>query len=89
MLAKFHGGSPSDYANFLMAPPARVFPLKAGDALLTVPKSEVEDDMKFLLRIAFAEPEIVKGNPIIDTLHDMTTRVRHVIFDFDRKGLLQ
>jgi hypothetical protein len=88
MLAKFHGGNPADYRNSFMAPITRKFPLEAGDVLLTIPKSQVEDDMKFLLRMAFAEPEIVKGNPIIDTLHDMTTHVRHVIFEFERMGLL-
>src|SRR6266404_1386658 len=69
MLAKFHGGNPSDYTNSLMAPAVRIFPLKVGDVLLTVPKSEVEEGMTFLFRVAFAEPEIVKGNPVIDTLH--------------------
>jgi hypothetical protein len=89
MLAKFHGGKSSDYVNSFTAPATRIFPLKAGDTLLTVPKSEVEEGMTFLLGIAFAEPEIVKGNPVIDTLHDMTIHVRHIIFDFYRKGLLQ
>jgi hypothetical protein len=89
MLAKFHGGKPSDYTNSLLAPTSRIFPLKAGDTLLTVPKSEVEDDLTFLLGIAFAEPEIVMGKPVIGTLREMTKLVQHVIFDFDRKGLLQ
>lgn len=88
MLAKFHGGTPSDYTGSLMAPSTRIFPLKAGDMLLAVPKPEVEEDMTFLLGIAFAEPEIVKGNPVTDTLHEMTRLIRHIIFEFDRNGLL-
>jgi hypothetical protein len=89
LLAKFHGGKASDYTNSLTAPATRIFPLKAGDTLLIVPKSEIEENMTFLLGIAFADPEIVKGNPVIDTLHEMTRLVRHTIFDFDKKGLLQ
>jgi hypothetical protein len=88
MLAKFHGGEPSQYANSFVAPPTRVFPLEAGDTLLVIPKEEVEEGMTFLLGIAFAEPEIARGIPVIETLHDMVLRVRHIIFEFDKKHLL-
>lgn len=88
MLAKFHGGEPSQYVNSFVAPPTRLFPLEAGDTLLVIPKEEVEEDMTFLLGIAFAEPEIARGTPVIETLHDMVVRVRHIMFEFDRKHLL-
>ncbi len=70
-----------------MAHGARIFPVKEGHRLFTVPESEVDENMKFLLNIAFAEPEIVRGNPVIETLHEMTNLVRYVIFEFDRNGL--
>lgn len=86
-LAKFHGGEAESYVGAFMAPTIRIFPLKAGDKLFTVPESEVDENMNFLLSIAFAEPEIVKGNPVLETLHEMTNLVRKVIFEFDRAGL--
>jgi len=88
MLAKFHGGEPSQYVTHFVTPCTRLFPLKAGDTLLVVPRAEVEEGMTFLLSIAFAEPEIARGNPVIETLHDMVMRLRHILFEFDRKNLL-
>jgi len=88
-VARFHGGSPENYRNSIVVPSSRIFPLKTGDKLLTVPESEMDKDVNFLLGIAFAEPEIVKGNPVVETLHEMTKVVRKVIFDFDGWGLFR
>jgi hypothetical protein len=67
----------------------RIFPLKLGDRVLTASESDIDETMSFLVGIAFVEPEIVKGNPVIDTLHEMTKLVRATIFDFDRQGLFR
>jgi hypothetical protein len=86
-IAIFHKGRISDFKNTFVAPNSKVFPLKAGDILLTITQAEVEDNMQFLFNISFAEPKIVEGNPVIETLHEMTNLIRHIIFDFDRLGL--
>jgi hypothetical protein len=89
MLARFYGKSPSEFGDHFMALSSPVFPPKAGDEFLRVPTAEVDEDMKFLVDIAFAEPEIVKGHPVIDTLHAMMQMVRDLIIDFGRFGLFR
>jgi hypothetical protein len=65
------------------------FPLKPGDELLTVAASDVDEKMHFVLDIAFGEPKIVKGNPVIETLHEMRIYVAEIISSFDKAGLLR
>ena len=86
-VAAFERKEPSEFRRSFMA--RRIFPLKVGDVLLTVPESEVEENMQFILNIAFAEPEIVKGNPVIETLHEMRKSIHHLIFEFERWGLFR
>jgi hypothetical protein len=88
-IAKFHGGGSDQYRSAFIAPAMRIFPLKLGDRVLTASESDIDETMSFLVGIAFVEPEIVKGNPVIDTLHEMTKLVRATIFDFDRQGLFR
>lgn len=89
-IAKFHGGSPADHiGDSVLNPQGRIFPLKAGDKLLAVAESEVDEHMKFLLNIAFAEPEIVRGNPVLETLNEMLNLVRNTIIQFDAFGLFR
>jgi len=71
-----------------IAPTAKMFPLKAGDILLTIPHSEMEEKMEFLLGLAFGEPDTVEGKPVIETLHEMAGFVRQIIVDFDKLRLL-
>jgi hypothetical protein len=87
-LAKFYRKDASDFSAAMMVD-KRTFPKKAGDIILTVPKEDVQENIQFLFNIMFAEPEIAKGNPIIETLHEMTKIVRGLIFDFDRLGLFR
>ena len=88
-LGRFHRKDPSEFRGSFHALTNRAYPLEVGDLLLTVPKMEMEENMQFLLSIAFAEPEIVKGNPVIETLHEMTNMVRKLVFDFDKLGLFR
>lgn len=64
------------------------FPLKAGDVLCIVPKSQVSEHMYFPFEIAFGEPQVVAGKSLIDTLHRMKDFLRYVITDFNQRGLL-
>lgn len=90
---EFFGSYPRGLAPNLkgtfVPPDVKVFPLKAGDVLLTIPHSEMGDEVYFLLGIAFGEPKIAEGKWVLDTLHQMTTSIRHMIFEFDRLGLLE
>jgi len=88
-IARFHGGSPDDYQGSTMAVHPRIVPLKAGDKICTIPKSEVHENMNFLLGVAFSEPEMVRGNPVVETLHEMTKVVHDLIVDFYRFGLFR
>jgi hypothetical protein len=84
-LAKFYRKDASHFSSAMMVN-KRAFPTKAGDVILTVPKADVEENMQFLFNITFGKPEIAKGNPVIETLHEMTKMVRNIIFDFDKYG---
>lgn len=67
---------------FQTEPTNIIFPLKTGDELTVVPKSEVNEHMNFAFEIAFGEPEIVKGQPVIKTLGGMAESVRTIIKTF-------
>jgi hypothetical protein len=71
----------------LMSIPIRI-PLKAGDILCTVPHSELEQNMKFLIDVAFNEPQIIECKPIIPALYDMSEVVLNITIGFDKMGLL-
>lgn len=88
-VADFHGKDPSEFRHSLIAKNPRIHPLQIGDELLTVAEAEVEANMQFLINIAFAEPDIVRGDPVIETLHEMKKIIHHQIFDFDRAGLFR
>lgn len=63
--------------------------VQQGDTILAVPKDQIRDEMRFLVRLGFGEPEIAKGTPVIDTLHYMRDTIHAIIFRFERNGLLR
>ena len=89
-IAKQHGGDPANYKNnFAMLDSSLLGrPTKVGEVLFRIPESQAEPDMRVLLAVAFGEPEIVKGNPVTDTLHEMGRHIRRIMFDFDKRGML-
>jgi hypothetical protein len=82
----FKGSRPNDpvpnLRGIFTEPTARNMFVKAGDILLTIPESEIEDDLMFRMIIAFGEPGIVEGEPVIETLKAMAERVDNIISDF-------
>lgn len=62
------------------------FPLKTGDELARVPFAEVDENMYFAFEVAFGEPEVLKGKPIIVTLYRADQLIRNIIRDFDGRG---
>jgi hypothetical protein len=82
------GGTAPDLSRMSMAPSrGRVF-LKDGDILLTVPISELEKYMNFVLGLSFGEPKIVYGDPVIHTLNRMAQFVETILRQFEILGLL-
>jgi len=76
---------PPSVTGFAFFEPSRTlrFPLKAGDELLRLPiDSEPNKQMKFLFDIAFGESEVVQGQPLLETLHEMAKLVSGIVFSF-------
>lgn len=88
-VADFHSKNPAEFRESFMAVTPRIHLMEIGDELLRVPETEVEDNMQFLIDIAFAEPDICRGNPVIETLHEFRNLIHHLIFEFDRWGLFR
>jgi hypothetical protein len=64
-----------------------IFPLETGDILAVVPKSEVNEHMQFTFEIAFGEPEVIRGKPVIVTLHQMAERILYIVKTFLYSGM--
>jgi len=73
---------------FLTDATERHFPLKAGDVLHRVPIAEVDEHMHFTFEIAFGEPKVVEGSPILPALYLASSSIRGMIRDLDAAGFL-
>jgi hypothetical protein len=78
-----HPGQPTPNFNGMLLAVKDVRMLKRGDKLRTVPESEVEQDMQFHVNLAFNEPGVCEGEPVIDTLHQMAKLVGHIVLEFE------
>jgi hypothetical protein len=61
-------------------------PLKAGDKLYTIPTwPEPEENVKidFAFEVAFGEPEIVKGKPLLETVQEFSHLVDRIVSRFE------
>ncbi len=66
-----------------LRPSDRQFPLKVGSELFRdLPGAEVNDKMNFLIDVAFGEPGICEGEPMLETLKGMLDLVGHIVTDF-------
>ena len=69
--------------DIFMRPADCLFPLQAGDELFAdLPDTEVNEKMQFTFEIAFGEPQVLEGEPLIETLHHMTQAVDDIILSF-------
>lgn len=57
-------------------------PLKDGD-IIAIRESDMDDEMDFALDIAFAEPEVIKGKPIIETIKRLSDVIDNLLTDFE------
>jgi len=68
--------------DFVVSPSDRKFPLKVGDKLFQSGPNEPECQQEFGFGIAFGEPNVVDGAPIVNTLQQMFDLVKSTIQDF-------
>jgi hypothetical protein len=69
--------------NLFLKPADRMFPLKQGDELfIDLPDAEVNPQMQFRFEVAFGEPQIIEGEPLIETLKQMADFVYNVVLTF-------
>lgn len=56
-------------------------PLKDGDVIATR-ETEMDNDMNLSLDVAFTEPEVIEGKPVIETLQRLVDLVDNLILNF-------
>ena len=67
-----------------LRPTDRLFPLKQGYELFRdAPDAEWNKDVTFAFEIAFGEPQVAEGEPLLETLQGMKDLVNNLISDFD------
>jgi len=57
--------------------------VRAGDVILSVPESEAEEHMSFRFDVAFNEPQLIEGEPILETLHNFSRLTRQIVSGFE------
>jgi hypothetical protein len=75
----------ADFSNFrlFLRPADRMWPLKAGNQLfIDAPDAEVDNNRQFSFEVAFGEPKIAEGEPVIETLQHMADLVDNLIVSF-------
>jgi hypothetical protein len=64
-------------------PADRMCPLKVGDILFTgLPDEEINEQTQFAFEIAFCEPQISEGEPLVETVHYMGKAISDIIIGF-------
>ena len=72
----------------VLKPFGKSVPLEIGYKLLTIPHSEMEQEMRFAIDVAFNEPQIVECKPLGDLLVKMSSNVLNIINGLNSIGLL-
>ena len=83
-----HPAAPAIHLGPTLRPFKESVPLKVGRKLLTIPHSEMEQEMRFLIDVAFDEPRIVGYKPIVELLHQMSNSVLSIITGLSLGGFL-
>jgi hypothetical protein len=76
-----------DLRGTLIALKSPIPPLQEGSKLLTVPVSEIQDNMKFAFDIAFDQTGVADGEPIITALNEIGRVVTEIVWSFKRANL--
>jgi hypothetical protein len=75
-------------ARMFLKSSARHISLESGHVLGIFPISQVHDNMHFPIEVAFGEPKIVEGKPVIEMLTQAAHLMHTLLMNFDRLGLL-
>jgi len=68
---------------FFVRPQDKMCPLKAGDELfIDIADAEPMSNMRFIFDIALAQPGVVDGEPLIETLEQFAQLVNKTVLDF-------
>lgn len=69
--------------DFYVRPADRLFPLKIGDELfIDGPDAEPNEKMQFVFEVAFGESQIIEGEPLLQSLRDLTKLVDDIVPGF-------
>jgi hypothetical protein len=85
-LLKAKNLDPADFPDFpnVYAPFPERKPLKVGDDLyISEPDAEVDENLEFLLDVAFAESGVAEGESILETVQKMADVVEGIISSFE------
>lgn len=62
--------------NAFLIPADKGFPLRAGFELyIDAPDAELDPKLQFTFDVAFSEPGVIEGRPVLETLHQMANLV--------------
>jgi hypothetical protein len=77
---------PIQFPSAFFRPADNMCPLRAGDVLFTdTPGAQVVERDLFRFNVAFNEPGIVEGEPLLETLQHLTSAVEEVVGHFARQ----
>jgi hypothetical protein len=83
-LARRLPGEPiPDYASIGGRPHVINRALKRGDIIHRVAESDMEEKTQFTFEIAFAEPSVAEGEPVIQSLHQFFKLAEKVVSDLE------
>lgn len=69
--------------SLFMKPADRMFPLRQGvELFIDVPDAEANEKVQFRFDVAFGEPQVAEGEPLVETLQGMADAVDTLLSDF-------
>ena len=68
-----------DLQGVFIKPTAALFPLEVGKVFLSIPDSEMENNFTFRFGLAFNEPGVVAGEPVLETVKQFADLVTEII----------
>jgi hypothetical protein len=79
-MEKIWTGPPLPSVDLYVKPADNLFPLKVGDPLFAdSPDADINEAMDFHFEVAFGEPGIIEGKPLLTTIHEFTKLVDGIV----------
>lgn len=75
------GGSP--IFSLFLRPADRLFPMEVGDEIFSHPLGEGVKEMSFRFDVAFGEPGVIDGEPLLEALQKMINAVEQLVGSFE------